>query len=593
MDQASDPKKTNIKETIDQILLAFIFALIFRCFIMEAYVIPTGSMAPTLMGAHMDFRCPDCGWRFAVDFPAQGNNANVPARAAQVYPIRCPNCAYKLPPQLPADANNDADQPVVSFGDRILVMKYDYLFRQPSRWDVVVFKTPSNSPERNVPEADEHQENFIKRLVGRAGETIMILDGDIYTSTVDKPLDQLAPSDFTVQAKPYAAQSALWRIVYDNDHQPRGAARDYEAGNARYTEPAWSNPWVPVEPNSGWSLDRQRIDFKGDAPSQTYTLDFQPDVSMASKYPLSDWLAYDATKNVDAADSRFGPPSQVPLARWTWDPYAPRSASRNRNVNPVSDLLIKFAYQRRDGNGPLQVTLTKRGDQFVLKILPDQLVLTRIKADQSTVTIGTYGSPRLGTASPVQIELANVDYRLSVRVEGKEVIASTPEQYRPDVEALLAEFHRDATAPKPLVFLSASEQTATLSHVSVWRDVFYINAGEQQALWASPANLARPRDSRISPEGQLMRLGDDEFFVCGDNSLMSSDARMWSNSVDRVANEDLYVEPGRVPRRFLLGRAFFVYWPAGYRFFDNDAGRVFGVVNAPLVPNAGEMRFIH
>ena len=29
--------------------------------------------------------------------------------------------------------------------------------------------------------------------------------------------------------------------------------------------------------------------------------------------------------------------------------------------------------------------------------------------------------------------------------------------------------------------------------------------------------------------------------------------------------EDLDVESGRVPGRFLLGKAFFVYWPAGYR----------------------------
>ena len=45
------------------------------------------------------------------------------------------------------------------------------------------------------------------------------------------------------------------------------------------------------------------------------------------------------------------------------------------------------------------------------------------------------------------------------------------------------------------------------------------------------------------------------------------------------------VESGRVPERFLLGRAFFVYWPAGYRPFSPGM--------PGLIPNFGEMRFIH
>ena len=36
---------SDIKETIESILIAFILAFIFRGFVVEAYVIPTGSMA--------------------------------------------------------------------------------------------------------------------------------------------------------------------------------------------------------------------------------------------------------------------------------------------------------------------------------------------------------------------------------------------------------------------------------------------------------------------------------------------------------------------------------------------------------------------
>src|SRR3712207_4855393 len=56
------------KETVQSILVAFILAFIFRTFVVEAFVIPTGSMAPTLLGAHMRFHCTDCGYRWTVNF---------------------------------------------------------------------------------------------------------------------------------------------------------------------------------------------------------------------------------------------------------------------------------------------------------------------------------------------------------------------------------------------------------------------------------------------------------------------------------------------------------------------------------------------
>ncbi|EMI24455.1 S26 family signal peptidase [Rhodopirellula europaea] len=42
------------RETVEAFAVAFILALLFRAFIAEAFVIPTGSMAPALMGAHKD-----------------------------------------------------------------------------------------------------------------------------------------------------------------------------------------------------------------------------------------------------------------------------------------------------------------------------------------------------------------------------------------------------------------------------------------------------------------------------------------------------------------------------------------------------------
>src|SRR5205814_7542873 len=80
--QKKEPE-TNIKETIESILVAFILAFIFRAFVVEAFVIPTGSMAPTLMGAHLRFRCDDCGYEWTVNYSAGGDGDDmfIPKRA--------------------------------------------------------------------------------------------------------------------------------------------------------------------------------------------------------------------------------------------------------------------------------------------------------------------------------------------------------------------------------------------------------------------------------------------------------------------------------------------------------------------------------
>src|SRR5204862_6632359 len=102
---------SGVKETIESILVAFILAFIFRAFVVEAFVIPTGSMAPTLLGAHMRYRCSDCGYRFDVNYPAQPPRSGdlIIRDAADVsYHIICPNCGSRLPQQESTAAGDDA-----------------------------------------------------------------------------------------------------------------------------------------------------------------------------------------------------------------------------------------------------------------------------------------------------------------------------------------------------------------------------------------------------------------------------------------------------------------------------------------------------
>jgi len=52
------------RETVESLVIAFTLALLFRAFEAEAFVIPTGSMAPTLMGRHKDLYCSECEFNF-------------------------------------------------------------------------------------------------------------------------------------------------------------------------------------------------------------------------------------------------------------------------------------------------------------------------------------------------------------------------------------------------------------------------------------------------------------------------------------------------------------------------------------------------
>jgi hypothetical protein len=73
---APAPPNHATRETIESIVIAFVLAFLFRTFEAEAFVIPTGSMAPTLMGKHKDVDCLKCGHRYRVTASEEGDEAD-------------------------------------------------------------------------------------------------------------------------------------------------------------------------------------------------------------------------------------------------------------------------------------------------------------------------------------------------------------------------------------------------------------------------------------------------------------------------------------------------------------------------------------
>ena len=62
-----EPERTGgWRDSIESFAIAFILAFVFKTFEAEAFVIPTGAMAPTLYGRHKQVDCENCGHDYAV-----------------------------------------------------------------------------------------------------------------------------------------------------------------------------------------------------------------------------------------------------------------------------------------------------------------------------------------------------------------------------------------------------------------------------------------------------------------------------------------------------------------------------------------------
>ena len=65
-------------------------------------------------------------------------------------------------------------------GDRIIGSRLAYLFQEPKRDDIIIFRFP-----------DDESQVFIKRVIGLPGETVRIVDGQVYINGADLPLEEI------------------------------------------------------------------------------------------------------------------------------------------------------------------------------------------------------------------------------------------------------------------------------------------------------------------------------------------------------------------------------------------------------------------
>ncbi|WP_317367814.1 signal peptidase I [uncultured Tyzzerella sp.] len=108
--------------------------------------------------------------------------------------------------------------------DRLIAFRLSYLFSEPQRDDIIVFKPP-----------DDESVLYVKRIIGLPGETINIIDGKVYINDSQTPLpDEYIMEDMLGSFGPYTVPQDSYFVLGDNRN---------DSQDSRY----WENTFLPED----------------------------------------------------------------------------------------------------------------------------------------------------------------------------------------------------------------------------------------------------------------------------------------------------------------------------------------------------------
>ena len=555
--QSSDApaqQKESWRDTLESIVFAFVLAFLFRTFEAEAFVIPTGSMAPTLYGRHKECECRQCGFNIVVgasdevdpdtgylqwSLDGQGHYERGPRIQSAV----CSNCGYE---------NVDLESTLAFNGDRILVNKYPYEFSDPDRFDVFVFKWP-----------EKPETNYIKRLVGLPNEIIRIKQGDLYLWDPDAAVSE------QILRKAPDKQRALQLMLYDDAFPPR-----------ELNAAGWPERWHGMRPAAEGELG-------GWADSDGWTMDAEGRTYAAAETAEPNWLRYRhyLPRPFDWETVEQGQPLK-PVARlvsdfcgynaYTGEGLGSDSSSVDTvDYGPfwVTDLTVNFEL-RLDTLGADSAVLLELVDgvrSYRCRIDPDSgeaslLEVRRVAGELQETELATAATSITGPGD-YSISFANVDDRICLWIDDSLVEFGDGATYTRHGLGNNTPTNNDLTP----IGIAVQNAAAQVSELVVQRDIYYRAQKRMHNdfhFWRmltdnldDPAEWFAVYQADALEFDQLdLEVGPDHYLALGDNSPRSSDSRLWND--DRQT----------VPRSYLVGKAFFTYWPHGVPFMNDGQG---------------------
>lgn len=586
-------KPQGTRETIESIIVAFILAFLFRAFVAEAFVIPTGSMAPTLMGAHKDLFCEHCGQEYQASASSEFTSSTQAPSPYVTVGSTCATCRGLNKYDLRGNRND-----ATFSGDRILVSKFDYVFQNPKRWEVLVFKYPI-----------EAHMNYIKRLIGLPGESLLIQEGDIYTQTADAP-------QWTIARKPPHKIRAMQQIVADTKFQPADLiAQGWPSLWQPPTGAALPAAWKVEQSTEQWSAQlaataepqwlRYYHKFLDEADWQRVMTGGQlGPVDPYSTALITDYLAYNSSyqwerdriyRGNSLRPAIEGETTAMDVAMDEGLPLGTGRGSDHDGHHWVGDLAGEFDIEIASDSGTLLLDLVEFGVHFrcAIDVSSGQAKLSiigdAVPADLWPEDSAPTAQTAVQGAGKYRIEFANFDDQLVLWVDGRAVEFDRSAEFDSrKIRTTAAERRPYWTEQDPLdaapLGIAGQNLQMTVSRARVYRDIYYIAVqGGGFATQYSDYDLSRlaPLLAAIpdtSVRGQVRSASDalaavyshpqwwdqtnlfsqrgtlgfqleaDQYFPMGDNSSHSSDARAW-------------VGHNYVEQKFLLGKALLVFWP--------------------------------
>jgi signal peptidase I len=553
------------RETVESIVIAIILAFMFRAFEAEAFVIPTGSMADTLMGRHMDVQCPECGYWYRAGASVENDEGN--GRAGEIVATTCPICRFTMPID-----DNDPNQDSFT-GDRILVSKFAFELGEPQRWDVIVFKFPGNA-----------KQNYIKRLVGLPHETIKIQYGNIY-------IQREGESKFQIARKPPHKLKAMLQLVDDTNH----IAADFRDPAIRW--PSRWQEWSPDQAGgpASWTTSEDGHEFAtAGAAGRESWLRYR---HLIPSY--EDWEEIEKGRRPVGLDRRQG--------QLISDYYAYNDSSvggrnadqwhdgQTQGLHWVGDLALECNVTVENESGELILDLVEGGKHYQCRIdvATGKAVLSIDGGrelftgdDGNEVQHPTAETRVRGSGGSYHLRFSNVDDELRLWVNERLVQFDNPTTYVSSGGESPAFTTADPLDAAP-AGVGSKGTALRVSRLRILRDIYYIAASRIAGNYSDydvefPASTPQSiREDLMDPtrwansplfapgarRARVESMGEDHFFPLGDNSPQSQDARLWPG--------DPYVE-----RELLIGKAVLIYWPHHWRR------------PIPFMPNFARMGFI-
>jgi len=280
-----------LRLTSQRLIWLVVALLVWRAWYLQGPLLPGpivgGSMAPVLLGPHLKVVCEDCGFEFVC-------GADPGAADLRAW---CPNCGFAR--NQPASA---AELP----GERVMIHRTAFCLRRPRRGEVVAFRRPGREAEL-----------AIKRVVGLPGESVQLIDGDVYV-------------DGQIIRKTLAQQQAVAQLVHDADFAPVLSAN---------LPPRW-------EPGGKWGSVGGRFAHPSGAPAD----------------PI-EWLTYRHWQRVPGNQDRAREGAVTDLCA-----YNQTHPRRAEDIHAVTDLMLAFRLVEAFGEGLLVVRATDGQEEFEVRL---------------------------------------------------------------------------------------------------------------------------------------------------------------------------------------------------------------------------------